>query len=106
MFKTIACIVLASSMNVYANTDSAPTDELVLTDAEELEIGEDLDQNTWAGMIENVQWHGGSRMWTCWVRSRQGRTFTGSSTNRNSARRIAMSRCGSVSTSCQLRTCR
>ena len=60
-------------------------------------------------LIQTIQWKGGSRgrVWTCFARShRSGRTFSGQSTNANTARRIALNRCFSRSNSCSIRSCR
>jgi hypothetical protein len=45
-------------------------------------------------------------MWTCRARTRDGRTFIGQSRSINTARRQAMSRCGSRSRSCFMSSCR
>jgi hypothetical protein len=68
-------------------------------------LNESVNEDSFQDLIQPVQW--GGRTWTCWARSRRsGRTFSGSSRNANTARRVALNRCRSRSSACFITRCR
>lgn len=123
MFKVVACLALGFSLSANADVKPIP-DFATLTDqsapdtaesAEADEMAEDIepmdemdledpDENEWQAEIQEAQW--GRSLWTCRVQNRHGGRFMARSTNRNQARRSAMSQCARVSNSCRLMSCR
>lgn len=65
---------------------------------------ESAEEQSFQDLVQTVRW--GGRTWTCFARSRGGRTFSGQSRNANTARRIALNRCRSRSRGCFISRCR
>lgn len=103
--KWLSCLVLAISPNLLAQE---MVDDVVVLDEEEVQpqvLYETApgDESEWDALLDYVR----SGAWTCWARNRRGQTFSGRSSSRSQARRLAMRRCGSSgSSSCSLRNCR
>ena len=102
---TICCLLIMGTP-VFADS-AAALSEAALTgnDAKAAIVGNDSDEESFQDLVQTVQW--GGRTWTCFARSRRsGRTFSGQSRNANTARRIALNRCWSRSSSCFISRCR
>lgn len=119
MMKVIALLALGFSLCAHADVKPVPSvaaaaNENAQVDAddaaEDIEPMDEMDMDAadvdeWQAEIQEAQW-GGSRVWTCRVQSRQGRRFVARSSNsQNHARRIAMSNCARVSSSCRVTSC-
>jgi hypothetical protein len=102
------CCLLSMGTPVFADS-AAALSAAVLTgnDAKAAAIAENesTEEEGFQDLVQTVQW--GGRTWTCFARSRRsGRTFSGQSRNANTARRIALNRCRSRSSSCFITRCR
>jgi len=108
MARTLAtiCCLLVMGTPVFAGS-AAALSGAVLTgnDATAAVVGNESAEESFQDLVQPVQW--GGRTWTCFARSRRsGRTFSGQSRNANTARRIALNRCWSRSSSCFISRCR
>jgi hypothetical protein len=102
---TICCLLMMGTP-VFADS-AAALSEAALTgnDAKAAIAGNESAEESFQDLVQTVQW--GGRAWTCFARSRRGgRTFSGQSRNANTARRIALNRCRSRSSSCFITRCR
>jgi hypothetical protein len=102
---TICCLLMMGTP-VFADS-AAALSEAALTgnDAKAAIAGNESAEESFQDLVQTVQW--GGRTWTCFARSRRGgRTFSGQSRNANTARRIALNRCRSRSSSCFITRCR
>jgi hypothetical protein len=102
---TICCLLMMGTP-VFADS-AAALSEAALTgnDAKAAIAGNESAEESFQDLVQTVQWSG--RAWTCFARSRRGgRTFSGQSRNANTARRIALNRCRSRSSSCFITRCR
>jgi hypothetical protein len=103
---TLCCLLTMGTAPVFADSAALAEGGRSGNDAKAA-VAENasVDEGSLQDLIQPVQW--GGRTWTCWARSRRsGRTFSGSSRNANTARRIALNRCRSRSGACFITRCR
>lgn len=102
------CCLLTMVTPVLADSAAALAAEGVLSgnDSTAAVAANSVEEDSFQDLIVPVQW--GGRTWTCWARSRRsGRTFSASSRNANTARRVALNRCRSRSSgACFITRCR
>ena len=104
---TLCCLLTMGTTPVFADSAAALAEGGLSKINAKAAIAENasVDEESIQDLIQPVQW--GGRTWTCWARSRRsGRTFSGQSRNANTARRIALNRCWSRSSSCFISRCR
>lgn len=96
----VATVAGAQTLNV---DDAVLNDELSADQAWFQTLPLEIDDEA---QVEQIQWHGSSRNWTCWARNRRGITYRANGWSREQARRGAMSRCASRSSGCVVTGCR
>lgn len=111
MFRFVTAMLIACSVPSFAqeteatipDSDQIQTDDLVYRDDNAPLIQELQGVLQDDAYLQDVQMR---RRRTCWVRSRQGRIFSGSGSSIPSARQAAMVRCSLHSSRCTVRNCR
>jgi len=103
----ILCCLLTMGTPVFADSVAALSEAALTGNDAKAAIAayQSAEEEGFQDLVQTVQW--GGRRWTCFARSRRsGRTFSGQSRNANTARRIALNRCRSRSSSCFISSCR
>jgi len=101
------CCLLTMGTPVFADSAAALSEAALTGNDAKAAIAENesAEEESFQDLVQTVQW--GGRTWTCFARShRSGRTFSGQSRNANTARRSALNRCRSRTSSCFITRCR